>query len=374
MAALLQGSSGRDRAGSQSRGPICGDARHMWNGGHGYSGHQGSGVASSMGAEIKMHFWNNATTLRAADLIAYALRLLAAAVHVLLMAATAAGAGTVFTQQTTEAGTHAPAIEYDVYVPDDQCAQGTRLPVVYFLHGFGASGAEWQSFGDLPATLDQLISNGTIAPMIAVMPSAGKSWYVDSARFGGPGDYESAIVLGLVKEIDSRFPTLAHANGRSVVGVSMGGYGALRLAFKHPDLFGSVVALSPGLFKPGGASWRHGPGGARYATRERWYEKTFGEPFNMGRYLVESPFAYAPLAAMSEDMPDVLLAVGDDDYFGAYDGTLEMFLDLRLLGLKPELRVRDGGHDWSFWRAILPETMQFIDRHWIEDIGQGPAR
>ncbi|MEO1138979.1 MAG: alpha/beta hydrolase-fold protein [Pseudomonadota bacterium] len=307
------------------------------------------------------------SSLQVAGLVAHAAHYLAACVLALLLSTTSSDAGTVLEQQNTKANKRAPAIEYAVYIPDVAYTRRVRLPVIYFLHGFGASAAEWQYAGDLPATLDRLIASGSIAPLIAVMPSAGKSWYVDSARFGGPGDYQSAIVWGLVKEIDRRFPTLPHADGRSVVGISMGGYGALRLAFKHPDLFGSVAALSPGLFKPGGVSWRHGPGGARYVTRDHWYANTFGMPFDMGHYLNESPFAYAPLAALGSRMPSVMLAVGDDDFFGAYDGTLEMFLELRTIGLKPELRVLDGGHDWSLWRSVLPETLQFIDHHWPTD-------
>ncbi len=283
-------------------------------------------------------------------------------------------AGTLIPNQRSDTADGRPGIEYDVYLPDGLDRAASPLPVVYLLHGFGASGKEWQDAGGLLELLDDLIGSGTIAPLIAVMPSAGKSWYVDSARFGGPGDYETAIIKTLVEEIDHRFPTSKSAAGRGVVGISMGGFGALRLAFKHPDVFGSVVALSPGLFEPGGLSWCHGPAGARSATRDQWYARTFGHPFDIETYVSESPFAYAARAAASGGLPNVMLAVGDDDYFGSYDGTVEMFLLLRQLGQKPELRVSDGGHDWTFWRSVLPDSLRFLNAQWAGDALWPPSR
>ena len=61
---------------------------------------------------------------------------------------------------------------------------------------------------------------------------------------------------------------------------------------------------------------------------------------------------------------NILLAVGDDDFWRLYDGTVEMFTELRRAGLKPELRVADGGHDWDYWRTVAPEVFKFFDRNW----------
>jgi len=285
-----------------------------------------------------------------------------------LLPARAAGteAGTVLRGRTAPGDATTPAIAYSAYLPSApaSAASAEAYPVVYLLHGFGGSPGEWLDAAALPDMLDRLIADGTIRPVIAVMPDAHRSWYVDSARHGGPGDYETAIVRDLVGEIDARFPTRATPAGRAVMGVSMGGYGALRLAFEHPDLFGAVVALSPGLFKPDGLSWRHGPAAARRADREHWYAATFGDPFDMAVYNAESPFAYVERAASATPPPEIMLAVGDDDVFGSYDGTLEMYLDLRAVGLKPELRVADGGHDWRLWRALLPDALGFLDECW----------
>lgn len=254
------------------------------------------------------------------------------------------------------------AVSYAVYLPSEARNPGVRLPVAYMLHGFGASHCEWLGALALAETLDALIEAGEIAPLIAVMPDAGKSWYVDSAVYGGPGDFETAIAVRLIAAVDREFPTLPSRDSRAISGLSMGGYGALRLAFKYPDRFGAVAALSPGLFRPGGISWQHGPGGRRWASRKLWYGQSFGRSFDSAIYDRASPFSYLEAMVRFPDPPQVLLVAGDDDEMGAYDGTVEMFLDLRRLGLKPELRIAEGKHNHCFWRSMLRETLIFIGR------------
>ena len=76
------------------------------------------------------------------------------------------------------------------------------------------------------------------------------------------------------------------------------------------------------------------------------------------------PFAYVAGLSPAMDPPKIMLIVGDDDYFQLYDGAAELFLDLRAMGLKPEFRVGDGGHDWAFWRGMEGETFRFLDAAW----------
>ena len=252
-------------------------------------------------------------------------------------------------------------LPYSIYLPSANSVAGARFPVVYLLHGLGGGQHEWRKGGRIAETLDRLIESGAISPVMAVMPEAGKSWYVDSKQFGGPGDYETAITRDLVAGIDRLYPTLADARHRGIAGVSMGGHGALRLAFAHPEVFSAVAALSPGIWKPGGVSEQSGPAVETAEQREEWYPRTTGETFNMEVFNAQSPFTLTGNAAQQEHPVDVFLAVGDDDYWTLYDGTVEMYIELRRVGLKPELRVGDGGHDWKFWRLIIKDVFQFFD-------------
>lgn len=236
--------------------------------------------------------------------------------------------------------------------------------MVYLLHGYGAGQAEWFKGGRVAEVLDRLIAAGEIAPVIAVAPSTGKSWYVDSAAWGGPGDYETAIVRDLVAAVDGAYPTVAGREGRAIAGNSMGGHGALRLAFAHPDRFGAVAALSPGIWKPGSISEMTGPRFESPENREKWYPRTTGETFDLRVLNAQSPFALVAAVAASDTPPRIFLATGDDDYWHLQDGTLEMYLDLVAHGLKPELRVDDGGHDWKYWRRTVEPVLRFFDAGW----------
>lgn len=244
---------------------------------------------------------------------------------------------------------------YSAYLPPGY--PDRRYATIYLLHGFGADDGQWLN-GGIASLLDAMIAAGEIAPVIAVMPDAGNSWYVDSAAYGGPGDYATAIARDLVADVDRRFETRPARAHRGIAGISMGGFGALRLAFGHCETFGAVAALSAGLFMPEGVSWQHGPSGRRAARRDVWYAHTFGSDFDVELYKAQAPFAYVD--HLTPTPPAVLLIAGDDDNFGAYDGAVELFLELRRQGIKPELRVGDGGHDWAFWRRMLPDTLRFF--------------
>ncbi len=126
-----------------------------------------------------------------------------------------------------------------------------RYPVVYLLHGFngyGVGNKMWIREGGVfnVETISRLIAEKKIGPMIIVLPDGsnrfGGSMYTDSITTGNWEDY---IVRELVAYIDKNYRTLATVESRGIAGHSMGGYGALKLAMKHPDVFGAVFGSSP---------------------------------------------------------------------------------------------------------------------------------
>ena len=277
-----------------------------------------------------------------------------------LLIAGGADAGELRTDLQMPSAALGRPLPYNIYLPESVGPEA-RYPVVYLLHGYGASHHEWVRRGKIAEALDRMIAAGEIAPVIAVMPGAGKSWYVDSARFGGPGDYETAITRDLVEGIDAAYPTRSEPGARGIAGSSMGGHGALRLSFGHPGTFSAVAALSPAIWMPGGISWISGPIGETAEERARWYPRTTGESFDMGTFKAQSPFAMLDDVAATGTPPTVYLATGDDDYWDLQDGTVEMYIELRRIGLEPELRVGDGGHDWAYWGSTVPDLLRFFD-------------
>jgi S-formylglutathione hydrolase len=146
-----------------------------------------------------------------------------------------------------------------IYLPPSYETTKTRYPVIYFLPGFGDGitlylDGTYQGF-KLQATMDSLIRVGAIKEMIVVIANGrnrlGGSFYTNSSA---TGNWENFIAKGLVTFIDSRYRTILAAGARGIAGHSMGGSGALSLGMRHPDIFGSVYAMSPGLFDENGLS------------------------------------------------------------------------------------------------------------------------
>jgi enterochelin esterase family protein len=140
-----------------------------------------------------------------------------------------------------------------VYLPPGYHRSGARYPAVYVLTGFTGSGemflnrSAWSE--PLPERLDRLIGRGKIPPMIAVMPDCftalGGSQYLNSSA---TGRYEDHVVRELVAWIDGRYRTVPKAPARAVMGKSSGGYGALVLGMRHPDVFGLVACHSGDMY------------------------------------------------------------------------------------------------------------------------------
>lgn len=132
-----------------------------------------------------------------------------------------------------------------VYLPPGYDTSTARYPVLYLLHGIGGGFTDWTKHWDLKGAMDAAIRAGT-PPFLVVMPNGanrlGGGFYMDSPV---SGNWETYLTRELVPRIDRELRTLTTSASRGVAGHSMGGFGALRLAMRHPDLFGSVYAMSP---------------------------------------------------------------------------------------------------------------------------------
>lgn len=204
------------------------------------------------------------------------------------------------------------------------------------------------------ATVDRLIAERRIQPTLVVLPAAGNSWYA-------AGGIESALVRELPAEIEKRWGTRAHRLGRAVAGNSMGGFGALRFAFGHPERYAAAASMS-------GAYWtRIRPGMTIDASMEarllRVFDGSFGAPFDAPRFLAQSPMAMAERAAASPFRPPVYLTVGRNDRFGLAGEQDAVASELRRMGHDVTAETTEGDHDWGTWEAALPDVLEFLARH-----------
>ena len=130
-----------------------------------------------------------------------------------------------------------------VYLPPGYGESTKKYPVIYFLHGFTGT-HEMRGMKDI---LDYAIESKRIRPFILVIPNElttyGGSFYSNSEYFG---NWEDFTAIDLVSYVDNNYRTIAAKESRGITGHSMGGYGAIKLAMHHPDIFNTVYAISPG--------------------------------------------------------------------------------------------------------------------------------
>ena len=254
-------------------------------------------------------------------------------------------------------------LAYSYYLPDGY-ADGRRYPVIYLLHGYGGTHRDWLKAGAMAATADRLIAHGGLRPSVVIMPAAGNRWYVNTPELGPAGMMADAIGRDLVAHVDATFRTLASRDGRALAGLSMGGYGALRLALAQPGDFAAAASLSGALFAGDESSPFANPLFASKLQR-RLFGNAWGDPFDVERYRATNVFAMARnfASAGAAEPPALLITSGDDDDFGLHRGAMAAYVGLKAAGVPAELRITDGRHSWKVWRRELGGALRFVSRH-----------
>lgn len=270
-----------------------------------------------------------------------------------------------------------------IYIPDGR-PPADGWPVLYLLHGLDGAATDWQTLGGIQSALDGLIADHRIRPMLVVMPPGGNSWYVDSAEIHGPGNYATATARDLPRAIEAEFPVGTDRGHRAVAGLSMGGFGALRLGLAEPDRYVAVAAMSPAIWQNIPAEDLDKPD--RYLERlrtagyfrkadptdvtvgldlppdGRHFGSAFGTPFDPRRFNAENVFTLLQAAVDAhKKLPSIFLTVGDDDSHLLWRGAIAFFETMQMDRRDMEFRVTDGDHNWRCWRSSLKDAVVFID-------------
>ncbi len=136
----------------------------------------------------------------------------------------------------------------------------------------------------------------------------------------------------------------------------MGGYGALRLAFRNPSRFAMTAALSAAIFPDLESSEDVS------LQQIRFFKGAFGEPFDIAAFNQENFFSDIPSLKAASDRPAIWITVGDDDGFRLYEGNLALYLALKRNGVPVEFRMTDGNHTWKLWRSEIENVLRFYGR------------
>jgi enterochelin esterase-like enzyme len=221
---------------------------------------------------------------------------------------------------------------YYIYLPPDYGTAGRRYPVMYMLHGGGGDREEWVAYGLIDAA-DQQIRTGSLSPMIIVLPQGDKGWWTNYANDDLKwGDY---VINDLVPHIDRTYRTLRNRLARSIGGLSMGGWGALQLAFNHPNVFSVVGAHSPSLYPEGDEAI------AFLGTGEEFAKK---DPMSLARTATGLSL-------------QIWLDAGDQDPW--IDRTTALHQTLKDRGIDHFWNPYSGGHDWHYWEDHVLDYLQF---------------
>ena len=259
-------------------------------------------------------------------------------------------------------------ILFNVYLPPDYEASEARYPLLVLLHG---RGDDMQAWTLVKPVLDRMIGDGQIPPLIAVMPDAPYSqrgsYYVDSdysVGFPLGQAVETAFIEELLPHVEETYRTIGRREARAVGGYSMGGYGALRYALAHPNLFMGALVLSPAVYTPLPPS--------DSSVREFGAFGLENELFVEEIYRQKNYPALFETLAQQEQRLTLFIAVGDDEWKHPRAEDREHDLDLeahllfnraaRVPNVTAELRVLDGGHDWDVWLPAFEEGAPYLLR------------
>lgn len=227
-------------------------------------------------------------------------------------------------------------IRYNIYLPMAYDKQSS-FPIVYLLHGHGGNEDDWieAQEGNAQYLLDSLIDKGLIPNILAVTLDAQNTWYVDSKE-----KMQSAYLEEFIPLIENRYKVKSDRASRMIAGNSAGGFGSLGFALRFPELFHSVILLSPASYYPApppNSSSRKIP--------------VFKKNNQLDTALWQS-FAYPSLVSGISDInyPDFYISTGDDDEYQIVTVVTDLQKFFIKNEIEQELTIINGGHTWDVWR------------------------
>jgi S-formylglutathione hydrolase FrmB len=243
-------------------------------------------------------------------------------------------------------------VGYCAILPPSYDADKTRrYPVLYFLHGLGENEQILVTSGGM-TLIDDLWNSGQLGEFIIVTPAAGSSFYINS--FSGRVRYEDFLIQEFFPFIEKRYRVRPGREGRGISGVSMGGYGALRLAFRHPALFNAVSAHSAALVESLPAAITNDP------LLLRALGNAFGSPPNPAFWDRNTPSVFARTANLAG--LKIYFDCGADDELGFAVGTRALDKLLTSRHIPHEAHIYPGGHSWDYFAAHIAASLEFHSR------------
>lgn len=245
-------------------------------------------------------------------------------------------------------------VAYCVLLPPSYDADKTRrFPVLYYLHGLGDNEQMFLRSGGW-SMIQDLWERHEIGEFIIVTPAAGTSFYLNSRD--GQYRYEDFLLQDFFPFVESRYRIRAARASRGIAGISMGGYGALRLALRRPDFFGSVAVHSAAIVGELPAV----DTGSNARGPLRLFANVFGSPVDRGFWDRNNPLALARTAVLSG--LKIYFDCGSQDDYGFDSGAQALHNLLVSRKVAHEFHLYPGGHNWLYFAEHLPASLEFESR------------
>lgn len=244
---------------------------------------------------------------------------------------------------------------YSVYLPPGYEHSQRSYPVLYLLHGYSDNETAWTQFGEVQQTVNRAIAKREIPPMIIVMPDAKVTWYINS--YDGKNRYEDMFFQEFIPQIEKEYRIRSNKEFRAVSGLSMGGYGALVWAIKHSEIFGACAAFSAAVYTNNEITDYLSKG------EKEWFTNVYGNQTDRDE-LPAHWAEYSVLHLVNEmskkelDRVKYYIDCGDDDFL--FRGNAALHIAMREKGVRHEYRVRNGKHNWTYWRSNLIHGLKFV--------------
>jgi len=279
--------------------------------------------------------------------------------------------------ETTVASTNVPApVPITYYLPKNYDAnRAERYPLLIQLHGGGSSNKAMENYspispdGGMGGLLDQAIENGLVAPMVSVMPSAGRSFYMNFRD--GSQNWEDFVMKDLLPYMRKNFNVVQGREGTFITGISMGGMGSLRMAVKYPEVFQAVASQEPAV-EPALAY-------DDIKLRDTFYrpdtliKQIYGDPIDKDYWAANNPTTIIKKDPSRLLGLGIYLEVGDQDLFYLDHGTEFVHRVLFDAGISHEYRlVKGADHVGASLAPRSLDAFAFVGRQlnppkWIDD-------
>lgn len=248
-------------------------------------------------------------------------------------------------------------INYAIYLPESYYISDRNYPILYLLHGFTGNHCDWVEKGQVKFIADDLIAQGKADEMIIVMPDAGNSWYIN--YFDGSNNYETMFFEELIPYMESTYRISKGREQRAIAGLSMGGFGTLIYALRHPDIFVLAFAMSPAVWSSEEIDQMPSQ------DYKRYFGTMFGPMKDSLRQSTAALWEKYDILNLVNHFPEkeknklnLYVTCGDDDFL--YEGNANLWMALRKNKIKMEFRVLNGSHSWGYWRDALREALPVV--------------